>query len=189
MGKEVSMDIQIFDNGGKTPDRYCLIIDNRDVYTMGTDPRSHQSPVYLCHAVDLDREEAGKLIYFEDLPTSIKKTIELNATIWAGKVSGLNRRNHLRLHGKASVICRHFSKPITFTGRMLNFSKSGMYFESGAFIKEGTPIYFRLTDCTAFVPEPKLCEGLRSVSLAEVKWAREVQNKNTTCFGIGVKYF
>jgi hypothetical protein len=72
---------------------------------------------------------------------------------------------------------------------MLNYSKNDMYFESGAFVKEGTPIYFRLTNCTLFVPEPKFFEVLRSVSLAEVKWARKIQNKNTTCFGIGVKYF
>jgi hypothetical protein len=104
------MDIQIFDNGGKTPDRYCLIIDNRDVYTMSADTRSHQSPVYLCDAVDLDREEAGRLVNFVDLPTVVKKAIEVNASRWFGKVSGLNRRTHRRLDGKASVTWHHYSK-------------------------------------------------------------------------------
>jgi hypothetical protein len=74
------MDIQIFDNGGKTPDRYCLIINNRKVYTMGADPKSHQGPLYLCEATDLDRKEAGRLIDFEDLPTALKKAIKLNAS-------------------------------------------------------------------------------------------------------------
>jgi hypothetical protein len=106
------MDIQILDNGGKTPDRYCLIIDNRDVYTVGADPRSHQVPMYLCEAMDLDREEAGRLVNFEDLPKAFKKAIEVNSNRWFGNVSGRNRRTHQRLDASAPISCRHSSRHI-----------------------------------------------------------------------------
>lgn len=79
------MDIQIFDNGGKTYDRYCLIVDNEKVYTLADEPLSPRSIRYLCEAVDLDRKEAGRLILLEDLPKQLIVAIEQNLTIWFGK--------------------------------------------------------------------------------------------------------
>ena len=53
------MEIRIFDNGGKTDYRYCVIIDNSKVFTMTADSLSPGGIRYLCEAVDLDREEAA----------------------------------------------------------------------------------------------------------------------------------
>lgn len=69
------MDILILENGGKTEDRYCVIFDNRDVYTMTADSLSPAGLRYLCHAVDLDLDEAGKPIAFEYLAKELKKKI------------------------------------------------------------------------------------------------------------------
>jgi len=80
------MDIQIFDNGGKTTDRYCLIIDNRKVYTMTSDLLSSNGVRYLCEMIDLDREAAGRPIALEDLPEALRKEIEDNESNWFGKI-------------------------------------------------------------------------------------------------------
>ena len=72
------MDILILDNGDKTDDRYTVIFGNREVYTMTADPLSPAGLRYLCDAVDLDRNEAGKPIAFETLPEEHMKTIQGN---------------------------------------------------------------------------------------------------------------
>jgi len=71
------MDIQIFDNGGKTSDRYCLIIDNRDVYTASGDSQSLRDIKYLCEMIDLDRKAAGGLKELEDLPKALREVIQI----------------------------------------------------------------------------------------------------------------
>ena len=52
---------------------------------------------------------------------------------------------------------------------MLNYSKDGMYFESDSFLKEGTNIFFKMKKCLFGAYDPELGEGLRTVSLAEVR--------------------
>ena len=79
------MDILILDNGGKTDDRYSVIFDNREVYTMTADPLSPAGLRYLCDAVDMDRNEAGKPIVFEDLPKELMKRIQRNGSPWFRK--------------------------------------------------------------------------------------------------------
>ena len=184
------MDIQIFNNGGETYDRYCLIIDNSKVYTVAADSQSFQDVKYLCDAVDLDREAAGKLVDFKDLPAGLMRLISVDGTRLFEKIYGhMNKRSDQRLNCEASIAFSFFGKGRTYEGRMLNFSKSGMYFESGKFIKGGTAIHSRLTNYSGLPSGPELCEGLRSISIAEVKWCREMKNKEATCFGIGVKYY
>lgn len=101
----------------------------------------------------------------------------------------MNKRTDQRHICEGSISCRYFIKGETFNGRMLNFSKSGMYFESSAFIREGATIYFRLINCSGFPSAPEFCEGLRSVSIAEVRWCREMKNEDAAYFGFGAKYY
>ena len=80
------MDISVFDNGGKTLDRYTLVIDKKMVYTMFVDtPTHHAYTRYLCETVDLNTEEAGRLIDIRDLPEEIVKAIEINRNVWFSK--------------------------------------------------------------------------------------------------------
>ena len=79
------MDIHIFDNGGKTKDRYCLVIGNGKVYTMTPDPLSLNGVRYLCEAIDLDTKAAGKPVAIQDMPEALRNRIESNARNWCGK--------------------------------------------------------------------------------------------------------
>ena len=101
----------------------------------------------------------------------------------------IDKRKDQRLDCEASIVFSYFAKDKTFNGRMLNFSKNGMYFEFGEFIKSGAAIYSRLRSCAELPSDPERCEGLRSVSLAEVRWCKKLKNKGKPCFGIGLKYY
>lgn len=79
------MAILIYDNGGKTSDRYCVVVDNKAVYTMGMDDLGKGGIRYLCDAVDLDTEEAGRLIDFKDLPKEIMEMLALKGMTWFRK--------------------------------------------------------------------------------------------------------
>jgi hypothetical protein len=76
------MDILILDNGGKTDDRYTVIFDDREVYTVTASPAA---PKYLCEAVDLNWNEASKPIAFADLPKQRMKTIQRKGSPWLRK--------------------------------------------------------------------------------------------------------
>ena len=105
------MEIQIFDNGGKTHDRYCMIIDNRYVYTVAADPKSFQSVRYLCDALDLDRKEAGKLIDLKDLPPTLTRLIEDIGRYFFEKAHGhMDNRRDKRVDCKAPIALPGSSK-------------------------------------------------------------------------------
>jgi hypothetical protein len=75
-----------------------------------------------------------------------------------------------------------------FNAKMLNFSREGMYFESDVFFKEGANIYFQMNDCLIDTSGPEHYEGLRTVSLAQVKWRKDIGGEKANHFGFGVKY-
>ena len=79
------MNILIYDNGGKTPDRYCVVVDNKKVYTMGLDDLSKGGIRYLCEAVDLDRGEAGRPIRLTELPEELRRLFSLKGLGWFRK--------------------------------------------------------------------------------------------------------
>ena len=75
-----------------------------------------------------------------------------------------------------------------YDAKVFNYSKDGMYFESDVFFKEGANIYFQMNDCLLDASDPELFEGLRTISLAEVKWWKNIGGEDDNRFGVGVKY-
>lgn len=101
----------------------------------------------------------------------------------------MEKRFDKRHNCEASIICNCFNKENICNGKMLNYSKDGMYFVSDSFFKEGTNIFFKMKKCLFGASDPELCEGLRTVSLAEVRWWKEISGEDFSHFGIGVKYY
>ena len=101
----------------------------------------------------------------------------------------MEKRADNRHNCEAFIICNYFNKEKLFNAKMLNYSKNGMYFESDSFFKEGTTILFKMQSCLFGASDPELCEGLRTASLAEVRWWEEISNDDYSHFGIGVKYY
>ena len=101
----------------------------------------------------------------------------------------MEKRINKRHKCEASIRCSCFNKENIINAKMLNYSESGMYFESDSVFKEGTNILFKMKRCLFIPSDPELCEGLRTVSLAEVKWWKEMSGEDSSHFGIGVKYY
>jgi hypothetical protein len=72
---------------------------------------------------------------------------------------------------------------------MRNFSSTGSYIETLRGFKPGTVLILRMTRYPAMSSSISAEEGLRSISLAEVKWVQEIADENTTWYGMGVRYF
>ena len=88
----------------------------------------------------------------------------------------------------AEVRYAYFNKKPFYSARALNLSSSGMCFRSSLFIKPGSTLYIRLEKFNPEVLKTGIWIGLRTVTLAEVKWCREVPGDGDTPYGIGVKY-
>ena len=101
----------------------------------------------------------------------------------------MQKRADKRHKCEASVICNYFNKNNTVNATMLNCGEGGMYFESDSFFKEGTNIFFKVKTCSLNTSAPEPCTGLRTASLAQVRWWKEMSNEETSRFGIGVKYY
>ena len=101
----------------------------------------------------------------------------------------MQKRADKRHQCQASVICNCFNKDNMVNATMLNCGEGGMYFESDSFFKEGTNIFFKVKTCSFEPSAPELWNGLRTASLAQVRWWKEMGGQDASRFGIGVKYY
>ncbi len=101
----------------------------------------------------------------------------------------MKKRSHKRINCKASITYSCFNKDHSYKARVLNFSKQGMYFESDHFFKEGTSIYYKIKNCKLDSADIKIHNIPRMTSLAEVKWWKQIGDKDSLYFGVGVKYY
>ena len=99
------------------------------------------------------------------------------------------KRTYERYSLSADVTFTYFNKEPSSFGQTLNFGSGGMCFRSSLFVKPGTTLYVRLKIIHPKAFDTGLCEGLRSVTLAEVKWCSEVPGDEVSHYGVGLKYF
>lgn len=76
----------------------------------------------------------------------------------------------------------------SYRARVLNFSKSGLYFETAYPIKPGMTILFRIEVSGCKASNLEDCECIRTFSLADVKWCRDLVKDGESYFGIGARY-
>lgn len=100
----------------------------------------------------------------------------------------MEKRTDKRHSCEASIAWGCFNKKKKFNAKVLNYSKDGMYFESDVFFEKGVNIYFQMNDCLFDAPDSEPNEGLRTTSLAEVKWWKSIGGGDDNHFGVGVKY-
>ena len=82
----------------------------------------------------------------------------------------------------------NFGQETFYRARVLNFSKSGLYFETICSLKPGTILLFRSETFGKNVPDFEDCECVRSISLLEIKWCQEFLRNGESYFGIGARY-
>jgi hypothetical protein len=82
-----------------------------------------------------------------------------------------------------------FNKGQYFEAQTLNHGEGGLRFKSEVFIKPGATVYLRVKKLHPNGPCQGDCRGLRSATLAEVKWCKEFLNGTEPFYEIGAKYF
>jgi len=89
----------------------------------------------------------------------------------------------------ADVMFSYFNKEHSYSAQILNLGTGGMCFNSSLFVKPGTTVCVYLKKINSEASVTDSCEGLRSVTLGEVKWCSELPGAKALPYGVGVKYF
>ena len=89
----------------------------------------------------------------------------------------------------ASIAVSYFNQESSFYTQTLNHSLDGMCFQSSFSLQPGATLCIRVKKFNPNDSSTGLSEGLRSVTLAGVKWCSEVPDDKASQYGIGVKYF
>ena len=99
------------------------------------------------------------------------------------------KRAYDRLCFSADVAVSYFNKEDSHFAQTLNLGSGGMCFRSSLFLIPGATVCIRLKKIHPNASGEGFCEGLRCVSLAEVKWCSEVPGDEVSHYAAGVKYF
>lgn len=103
----------------------------------------------------------------------------------------MEKRALVRKPAQASVACSSLttnSPADVFTGTMLNCSCGGICIELNHWMQEGSIVMIKATGCTAIENPTGLLEGFRTLSVAEVKWSRPLDDHRTYNYAIGFRY-
>jgi hypothetical protein len=99
------------------------------------------------------------------------------------------RRAYERLSDITPIVFSYFNKKSYFDAQILNYCAGGICFKSSFSVQPGTTVCIRVTKFYSNGSLKSFCGGLRSVSLAEVKWCSDIRDANEPVYGIGVKYY
>ena len=94
-----------------------------------------------------------------------------------------------RLSYNADIEFSYFNKQRRYEAQMLNHSNEGMCFKSEISLQPGATVCIRVKNFQPPGARKDDCRGLRSVTLAEAKWCKEISNKTDRFYEIGAKYY
>ena len=89
----------------------------------------------------------------------------------------------------ADIAVSYFNNESSHNAQILNIGPGGMCFKSNLFLQPGATIIVRLERIHPKGSCSGSREGLRLVTLAEVKWCRAAPDVGALFYGVGVKYF
>ena len=98
------------------------------------------------------------------------------------------RRACDRKRCSADIAFSYFNAKRCYEARTLDLCSNGMSFKSDLFLKPGTTVYIRLVKVNSHSSDFGMCQDMRSVALAEVKWCNEQPGVNESSYNVGVKY-
>lgn len=98
------------------------------------------------------------------------------------------RRSEKRYHCEAKIRWSYFNQGGFYVAKIINCSTNGNYFETPHEIKPGSTILILLENLLSkiIIFDDPFC--LRAVSLAEVKWCKELSKDGNSYFGVGVRH-
>ncbi|MCU0559555.1 MAG: hypothetical protein MUD16_05105 [Desulfobacterales bacterium] len=99
-----------------------------------------------------------------------------------------DKRSEGRNACDADIEWAYFNKSEVHAARLLNVSQSGGYFECSHPIIPGATLLIRLHGGICGRPTEAPAAPLRTAALGEVKWCRELADRRSTLYGIGIRY-
>jgi len=99
------------------------------------------------------------------------------------------KRAYDRHSFSADVMFSYFNKDHSYFAQTTNLGTGGMCIYSDLFLQPGATLYIRLKKIHPNGSGEGFCEGLRFVTLADVKWCSEVPGNEVSHYAAGVKYF
>ena len=94
-----------------------------------------------------------------------------------------------RWNHTALIAFSYFNKEHCFEAQTLNHCAGGMCFKSNFLLQPGAIVYIRVKNFHPNNSCTGLCHGLRTVTLAEVKWCDEELDADVFSYRAGVKYY
>jgi hypothetical protein len=89
----------------------------------------------------------------------------------------------------ADIAFSYFNKEHSYNAEIQNLGLGGMCFKSNLWLRPGATVCIRLKQIHPNDACSGPCEGLRSLTLGEVKWCSELPDVTDFPYSIGVKYF
>ena len=111
--------------------------------------------------------------------------------VWKGPAmkSDVEKRACERCNHAATFAVSYFNQEPSYYVQTLNHSLYGMCFKSSLFLQPGAFLFIRAIKFNPNGSCKYSSQGLRSVTLAEVKWCSEAPGDHASQYIVGVKYF
>ena len=103
--------------------------------------------------------------------------------------NNVEKRHGERRGYTVPIVFTYFNKKDFFDAQTLNHGPDGMCFKSRSSLRSRDTLYIRVKEFHPHGPCTGACEGLRSETLADVKWCEEKLDKGTFSYLVGVKYY
>ena len=98
------------------------------------------------------------------------------------------KRNYKRWHYKGPIRLTGFNKNNWMEAQTSNHCLGGMCFKSSTYFKSQTILLLRINSEGWDFSCAGNLEGLRTITLGEVKWCREIPNKTSYGYESGIRY-
>jgi len=99
------------------------------------------------------------------------------------------KRVYARHSDTVPITFSYFNKESYVDAQTFNHCTGGMCFKSNLLLKPGATVFIRVKNFHPNKSYTGLCDGLHSVTLAEVKWCEEELDAEGLSYGVGVKYY
>jgi len=96
------------------------------------------------------------------------------------------RRSMKRQRCNCEANWAYFNKDGYLKGHILNCSQGGTYIETAKPITPGATVLVRVLQCEDFMADRHI--DIRLNAIAQVKWCRDMKEKNRSRYAIGLKY-
>ncbi len=103
-------------------------------------------------------------------------------------IDGNEKRNYRRFHCKEPIWLTSFNKNDWVMAQTTNCCSEGICFRSDTYFKSQTILLLRINSEGRDFSCASNLEGLRTITLGEVKWCKEIPYKTSYGYEAGIRY-